>query len=387
MFHSSLSPSPVHRAFSHIQWNAPIAVSKPEQALLRSAEEHPLEYTLAEYGDAFAYARLLLKVLDQVTGPSNPGSVSQLLELEKQPVLEEEQALQCLMDDKTGVVTHYLISKLYEMMGLLLEQSPQSPIQMTTIFYQNGKLLEDWRPLLRLLYRPGDAFCQRGAALCLAYILQAGCRTERNIPSPIPMVEETLQSLVSWLTSRLQSSHSTSLGVVTPTLVVLATCPPARIIFDNAGGIGYLARHLRIHKTGAGASTVVLRRTSSTPSTGIANTSPKQTRDVIRRKNIPGASVQQMYELCFCLWTMTYECTNNESIRQHFHRDGAIAALSELIAAAPREKVVRLALSSLRNLAQIDAAFVQEMIGCGVLKSIDLLQERQWTDPEILEGT
>lgn len=26
---------------------------------------------------------------------------------------------------------------------------------------------------------------------------------------------------------------------------------------------------------------------------------------------------------------MTYECTNNESIRQHFHQDGAIAALSE----------------------------------------------------------
>jgi hypothetical protein len=26
---------------------------------------------------------------------------------------------------------------------------------------------------------------------------------------------------------------------------------------------------------------------------------------------------------------MTYECTNNESIRQHFHQDGAISALSE----------------------------------------------------------
>jgi hypothetical protein len=136
--------------------------------------------------------------LDQVTGPSNPGGV---LKLEKQPVLEEEQAMRCLMDDKTGVVTHYLISKLYEMMGLFLEESSESPIQMTTIFYQNHKLLEDWRPLLRLLYRTGDAFCQRGSALCLAYILQAGCRTERNVPSPIPMVEETLESLVSWLTS------------------------------------------------------------------------------------------------------------------------------------------------------------------------------------------
>jgi V-type H+-transporting ATPase subunit H len=99
------------------------------------------------------------------------------------------------------------------------------------------------------------------------------------------------------------------------------------------------------------------------------------------------SSVQQLYELLFCLWTMTYDCVNHPSIRQHFHRDKAVAALSELVAAAPREKVVRLALSSLRNLAHTDSTFVQEMIGCGVLKSIDLLQDRQWSDPDILEGT
>lgn len=418
LVHATVSPSPISKAFPFIEWNAPIAVSKPEQALLQSAEQNPLEYTLAEYGDAFAYARLLLKVLDQVTGPSNPGLVSELsLEAASSSLsagqgLDEEEALQYLEDDKTGVVTHYVITQLYDMMGLLTERPAHSPVQISTIFYQDDKLLEDWRPLLRLLYRSGDPFSQRGAALCLMYILQAGCRDETSIKKAsqkkIPMVEETLQSLVSWLTSRLQSSHSTSLGVVTPTLVVLGTCPAARIIFDHAGGIGYLARHLRPKTPGSLTAAVAgpRRTTSASPSStptrrlrrngsssgagnnAIISTSKKRTSSSSASIYSSTVSVQQLYELCFCLWTMTYECGENESIRHHFARDGAVTALAELIAAAPREKVVRLALSSLRHLAQIaPALFVPEMIACRVLKSVNLLREqKQWSDPDVLEG-
>jgi hypothetical protein len=86
MFHSSLSPSPVHQNFPHIQWNAPIAAFF---SLLQQAEQNPLEYTIAEWEDAFAYARLLLKVLDQVPGPANPGMASQL-KLHQQEIEEEE---------------------------------------------------------------------------------------------------------------------------------------------------------------------------------------------------------------------------------------------------------------------------------------------------------
>jgi V-type H+-transporting ATPase subunit H len=111
--------------------------------------------------------------------------------------------------------------------------------------------------------------------------------------------------------------------------------------------------------------------------------------------NSSSASVQQLYELCFCLWTMTYECEAHLDIRQHFHRDGAVAALVQLVASAPREKVVRLALSSLVNLAACEkirgsnsnrSTFLTEMIGCNLMKSIDLLKERQWSDPDIVEG-
>lgn len=120
--------------------------------------------------------------------------------------------------------------------------------------------------------------------------------------------------------------------------------------------------------------------------------------------NNDGASIQQIYELCYCLWLMSFDCDTNERIRNHFHRDGAVAALVDLVAAAPREKIVRLALSTLRNLAVCTAsstrirdslsrrtiagsAFLQEMVGCGLQKSIELLKARDFSDPEIVEGS
>ena len=29
---------------------------------------------------------------------------------------------------------------------------------------------------------------------------------------------------------------------------------------------------------------------------------------------------------------------------------------------------------------------MREMIGCGLMKQVDLMKERQWTDPDIVEG-
>ena len=169
------------------------------------------------------------------------------------------------------------------------------------------------------------------------------------------------------MTSRLQSSAARSLPIVTPSLTVLIVSKQARVLFDKAGGTGYLTRHLR---------------------------TPSDSRT--------GASVQQLYELCYCLWNMTYDCQDSEVIRNHFHRDGAVPALVDLVAAAPREKVVRCALAALRNLAECStdtkstllarknitgSTFLVEMIGCGLVKSIDLMKaSRQWSDPDIVDG-
>ena len=219
-----------------------------------------------------------------------------------------------------------------------------------------------------------------GASICLSYILVTGCASQksRGIQPGLTLssasVEEPLQALVSWVASQLQSSASSSLTLVTPTLTVLMGIPEARRIFQNSGGIGYISRHLRVRQGSAGK----------------------------RSKEITSAPVQQLYELCFCLWTLTYELHESMTARTHFARDGAIPALVDLVTVAPREKVVRVALSALSNLAEVrgghvlsdeagkkdinSSTFLTEMIGCGLIKSIDLMKDRQWADPDMVAG-
>lgn len=88
-------------------------------------------------------------------------------------------------------------------------------------------------------------------------------------------------------------------------------------------------------------------------------------------------------------------------VRADFAKDGLpVMALVELVSSAPREKVVRVALAALRNLAVCKAndvgsdpdapttdakVFLGEMIACGLMKAISLLRERQFTDPDIVD--
>lgn len=161
-FGATLSPSPVAAAFSRIEWDllSKLRLSEPEKTALRDAEANPLDYTLADRAEAAAYARVLLKVLSETAGgPSGPSlRVSQLKQ-----TLSDEEALRMLSTDLVGIVTHYSIAKLYEIVVCLKEKPEASGVSIATTFYnQNGILIDEWRPLLRVLHLggSGDAFAQ-----------------------------------------------------------------------------------------------------------------------------------------------------------------------------------------------------------------------------------
>jgi len=382
--------SPVFLAFTGIQWDPleKLRLGKPEKLMLQSAEANPLDYTLSDVQEARAYARVLLKVLAEASGPSGPSSKVSHLKTE----LPDAEALQMLYVDAMGVVTHYAITKLCDVVVCLGEKraSVASVTIASTFYGDDGVLIDEWRPLLRVLHLggAGDPFAQKGAALCLSYILIAGCPSQQQRHQKKNLkyssAEEPLQALVSWITSQLQSSASASLSLVTPTLTNIVRCSEARLIFAVSGGIGYLSRHIRVKNKG----------TVSTESSR-------------KMKGIDGgASVQQLYELCFCLCTLTFECNSSATVRTHFSRDIVVSALVNIVTSAPREKVVRVALSALRNLATctadispstgssfntsrhkvIDGAFfLNEMVGAGLMKTLDNMKERQWTDPDVVE--
>lgn len=410
---SNLSSSPVALAFAHIQWDplGSLRLTAQETALLRMAETNPIEYTLADSRDASMYARVLLKLLAEASAAGGgTGAVSRLTE----PCATEESALDALDTDPLGVVTHYAITKLHDILATLLVST--NNVTISNVFYvgKEGILVDQWKALLRILNKSGrgDAFAQMGAALCLSHVLTTACPSSQQrskpegsaVPRPISYASavEPLEALTAWIVSQLKGSSSaasstaaaalgqgSAIGVAIPAMTALMDCTESRLLFAASGGIKYLSRQLRMGKTskssGQGSKKDEKKKSSASGSTGGAS-----------------ASVQQLYELTFCLWNMTYELNGSASVRADFAKDGqAVFALVDLVSSAPREKVVRVALGALRNLAtcsstenpgpastpKVDGSvFLTEMLGCGLMKAIELLRDRQWTDPDILDN-
>lgn len=154
--------SPVSACFSQIHKCSleKLRLSQKEQQVLHNAEDNPLDYTLANQEDAAAYARVLLKLLGEASISLGSSRVSRLAEL-----LSEDEARKIMVVDPTGVMSHYTLAKLAEVVEALKERKPGSNISMTTTFYSslNGSLTEEYRSLLRVLHigGDGDQFAQR----------------------------------------------------------------------------------------------------------------------------------------------------------------------------------------------------------------------------------
>ena len=311
----------------------------------------------------------------------NTGQVSTITD-----TCTEEQALSALDSDPLGVIIHYTLSKLLSIITTL--NSANSGVTIANVFYvgQDGTLIDQWKALLRVMNKGGrtDFYAQSAAALCLATILTASCpsmqtkyrkkgntSTTTNVPS-YASAAEPLEALSAWVIAQLKPSTGNAMGTSVPAVMALLLAKETRHLFAASGGVKYLVSqlHARGKSTGDG-------------------------------KKAAMGSVQQLYELTFCLWCLTYELNSSPKLRADFAAEGAaVTALSELVSSAPREKVVRVALSSLVNLAKCKAedhpgpagtpkidgtVFLNDMIACRLLKSIAFLEGRQFTDPDIVD--
>jgi hypothetical protein len=162
-FTASIDPSPVAAAFGRIEHD-PVPLVKlrrvldSEKETLRAAESNPLDYTLADRAEATAYVRLLLKVLNETAGIGPSPRVSHVKER-----LSDDEAIELLHTDSTGVLTHYAIAKLNEIVVCLKERTSKSGVSVATTFYNDsGVLIDDYRPLVRILHLggTGDAYAQ-----------------------------------------------------------------------------------------------------------------------------------------------------------------------------------------------------------------------------------
>ncbi|ETI53062.1 hypothetical protein F441_03916 [Phytophthora nicotianae CJ01A1] len=92
---------------------------------------------------------------------------------------------------------------------------------------------------------------------------------------------------------------------------------------------------------------------------------------------------QLAYELTFILWTLAF-C---DEAMEKFVAAKALDAIVQQVAAAPREKVVRVALEALQNLlGKLSGFFNERMIDSGLLKTLNNMRERKWADEDIAKG-
>lgn len=92
---------------------------------------------------------------------------------------------------------------------------------------------------------------------------------------------------------------------------------------------------------------------------------------------------QLAYELTFILWTLAF-C---DEAMEKFVAAKALDAIVLQVAAAPREKVVRVALEALQNLlGRLSGFFNERMIDSGLLKTLNNMRERKWADEDIAKG-
>lgn len=186
-------------------------------------------------------------------------------------------------------------------------------------------------PLMRLLSRSEkDYYIIKMACLILGVIMSK----TQNVPT------EHSDFLMRWVTDNLRRPTSTEAHIAVSTLQALVLKDDFRLAFVRLNGIPLLVDML---KTQSG-------------------------------------NIQLMYETIFCIWMMTY----NQEIASNVVGTGLIPALVDVIKTIVKEKVVRLSISSLRNLLDIDTNN-EEMIDAGFVRMLAILSNKKWADEDIVE--
>jgi V-type H+-transporting ATPase subunit H len=198
----------------------------------------------------------------------------------------------------------------------------------------DGVTIQD-TPFLRAL-RSTDVFIQESASVGLALLYTA-------FPG------EDISSLVTWICDMLQVGleKAPATAIVLPCLAILLRKETCRQPFTAKGGISLIVQTL--NKLGR------------------------------------NGNAQQLYELTFCLWTLSLG--DSADIDAFLHA-GTILTLTELVAAAPSRKVVRMALASLLNLTHgSNEGVLTEMLTGGLTKMLENMihsnAHKQAGDPEV----
>jgi len=188
-----------------------------------------------------------------------------------------------------------------------------------------------YQPFVRLVNRAEKDYYVTKTACAILGILMS---KSQHVP------EDHVDFLLRWAIEQIRKPASYEAHVAVSLLQALASKDEYRVAFANAGGLSLLIDILKTQTT-----------------------------------NLP-----LLYETTYVIWLLMY----NADLANNVTDTGLIKALVDISKTITKEKVVRLAIAALRNLAD-KSTNNEEMIDAGFVRMLAILQNKKWGDEDIIE--
>ncbi|KAJ9595222.1 hypothetical protein L9F63_013483 [Diploptera punctata] len=232
--------------------------------------------------------------------------------------------------ENSGIVLKYALSLIHNMLEVNLENA--------NLFYVYAieKRTTMWRPYYRLLNNE-DPFIMHVSGVIVTQL----ALWEQNL-----MEVESMKFFLSWLLSRLKEKKLRYQHDNIRCLQMLLQRYEYRSVFDTVDGVSFII-------------------------------------DLLRHRN----NSQIQYQLIFCVWVLTF---NKEIAAKDVMTNTAIKLLAEGLKDSAKVKVIRITLAVYTNLLTKpdDPAIIKQncnvMIGCRLLKQLNLLVKQKFVDEELV---
>ncbi|KAM9945186.1 hypothetical protein ACTFIW_005402 [Dictyostelium discoideum] len=221
-----------------------------------------------------------------------------------------------------------IIQYLLTLINEIIEIDPRAAGAFSKITKDDDKSYP-YSVFFRLLNRE-DAYTNLHASIALAQIMCAGKPTQNDV-----------ESFFNWILKLLRKNNSSEVEVGLIALQSLLLKDDFRIFFNNIDGSALLLNILQALSTSS-------------------------------------VNIQLLYETIYAIWLLTY----NKDIAAAYSGTGLVANLVQLVKTVAKEKIVRLSLSTLRNLLN-NGKSNEEMIDNGFVRMLNILNIKKWGDDDI----
>lgn len=253
-----------------------------------------------------------------------------------------------------GILREITKEETLEYVLALIEEMLAANPKRAKLFHDDSFASEDiYHPFSRLLAKK-NWFIQERSCKILTFIISARPKSEGHVTRPkeatsskqvVTALDGALKDLVDWLCNQLRRPSHPSRGIATAvsSLATLLREPYVRKLFVLADGVQFL-----------------------TPL--ITPASSQQ-------------YIQLLYEATLCMWLLSF----NDAAVDAISATHTLSRLVEVAKSSTKEKVVRVAILTLRNLLG-KGNFASKMVDLGLPKIVQSLKLQAWTDEDLTDG-